>query len=285
MTDVSIMFFPMNLFTLKISSCSPTSFADVEHFSQCEIFCIHNEILIVLEILTHASRCIHRHNQKHFPNYWMFRSCACNVGHSCTFCPHLFIFLFTNSAASLSATKFFRICHFLSWYYNVAPIDHEASLRTLQNAHSAERRGSSRWGSKLCNISREVFSGFSDRSCAVTYFSIWGEDQKTVLIQSWKNLLGQSITLPWSIVYNRFPRSLTSVPSLPGAWWSWRRHDRWRLRKKIHQRSWFWCESFFSWFLLNSLRHCSRPNCRTEMANAKWAQQMIPLITCDIPFG
>ena len=38
-------------------------------------------------------------------------------------------------------------------------------------------------------------------------------------------------------------------------------------------------------FAVDSLRHCSRANCRTEMANVKQAQQMIPLITCEISFG
>ena len=35
----------------------------------------------------------------------------------------------------------------------------------------------------------------------------------------------------------------------------------------------------------DSLCHGSRTNCGTEMANAKQIQQMIPLITCEIPFG
>ena len=94
------------------------------------------------------------------------------------------------------------------------------------------------------------------------------------------------IRLPWSIVCNkRSPRILFSVISLPRAQWSWRRHDRWHPRNKIYHRFWFCCDSFFSWFLLKSFCHCSRANSRTEMADVKQAQQMIPLITREISFG
>ena len=54
----------------------------VEHFLQGEICCIQNRILIVLEILSHECRCIHPRSHKHSPNYWMFLSWACNVGHA-----------------------------------------------------------------------------------------------------------------------------------------------------------------------------------------------------------
>ena len=45
------------------------------------------------------------------------------------------------------------------------------------------------------------------------------------------------------------------------------------------------CGTFFSWFLLSSFFHCSSASCRTEMADVDQIQQMIPLITCEIPFG
>ena len=37
------------------------------------------------------------------------------------------------------------------------------------------------------------------------------------------------------------------------------------------------CDSFFTWILLYSFCHCSRANCRTEMANIKQAQQIISI--------
>ena len=67
---------------------------------------------------------------------------------------------------------------------------------------------------------------------------------------------------------------------LPRARWSWRRYERRRPGNEIHRWSPFCCDSFFSWILLKSLRHC-----RTEMANFKQAQQMIPLITCEVSFS
>ena len=80
-------------------------------------------------------------------------------------------------------------------------------------------------------------------------------------------------------------RTLTFITSLLRAQWSWRRHDRWHPRTKIHHRFWFCCHSFFSWILLKSFRHCSRANCRTEMASVKQTQKMIPFVTCEIFLG
>ena len=51
--------------------------------------------------------------------------------------------------------------------------------------------------------------------------------------------------------------------------------------QKAHHWSRFCCDSFFSWILLKSFRHCFRANCRSEMADIEQAQQMIPLITCE----
>ena len=73
--------------------------------------------------------------------------------------------------------------------------------------------------------------------------------------------------------------------SLLQAHWSWRRYERRRPGNKIHHRSWFCCDTSFSWILLRSFRHCIRANCRTEMANIEQVQQMIPLITREISFG
>ena len=54
---------------------------------------------------------------------------------------------------------------------------------------------------------------------------------------------------------------------------------------QIHHRLWFCCDSFFTCILLRSFRHHFRTSGRTEMANFEQAQQMIPLITCEISFG
>ena len=58
-----------------------------------------------------------------------------------------------------------------------------------------------------------------------------------------------------------------------------------RPGSKIHRWSRFCCDSFFSWIVLRSFRHYIRAHCRTEMADIEQAQQMIPLITCEISFG
>ena len=89
----------------------------------------------------------------------------------------------------------------------------------------------------------------------------------------------------WSLLFaNWTPGFLTSMASLPRAHWS----RGWYLRphpcNKGHHWSWFCCDSFFSWIVLKSFRHCFRAHCRTEMADIEQAQHMIQHITCEIPF-
>ena len=55
-------------------------------------------------------------------------------------------------------------------------------------------------------------------------------------------------------------------------------------RDQIHHRFRLCCDSFFTWILLRSFRHHFRTIGRTEMANVKQTQKMIPFITCEISF-
>ena len=97
----------------------------------------------------------------------------------------------------------------------------------------------------------------------------------------------------WSWRFDRFPRSivnwnrsfriLISMRGPPRFWWSWRRHDRRHPCCQTHHKFWFCCDSVFSWILLRSFCHCSGASSRTEMAIVKQIQQMIPLITREIP--
>ena len=100
-------------------------------------------------------------------------------------------------------------------------------------------------------------------------------------------LVCADIRSPRSLLFlsNWTPGILTSITSLPRAYWSRGRYVRRRPCNKIHHWSRFCCDSFFSWILLRSFRHCFRAHCRTEMADIEQAQQMIPLITCEISFG
>ena len=63
--------------------------------------------------------------------------------------------------------------------------------------------------------------------------------------------------LPRSIFSLSFrnPGILISIASLPRAFWSRGRYERRRPGNKIHHRSRFRCDSFFSWFLLSSFCH------------------------------
>ena len=56
-------------------------------------------------------------------------------------------------------------------------------------------------------------------------------------------------------------------------------------RDQIHHRFRFCCDSCFTWIFLRSFRHYFRTICRTEMANVKQRQKMIPFITSEVSLG
>ena len=92
-----------------------------------------------------------------------------------------------------------------------------------------------------------------------------------------------SLVLPLS--QQLHSKMLISMTFLPRAYWSRGWYVRRNPCNKAHHWSPFCCDSFFSWILLKSFRHCFRANCRTEMADIEQAQQMIPFVTCEISFG
>ena len=107
-----------------------------------------------------------------------------------------------------------------------------------------------------------------------------------VVIRSFQSVYAD-IRSPRSLLFlSKWTRGiLTSITSFLRAYWSRGWYVRRRPWNKIHHWSRFCCDSFFSWSLLSSFCHRSGASCRTEMANVKQIQQMIPLITCEIPFG
>ena len=56
-------------------------------------------------------------------------------------------------------------------------------------------------------------------------------------------------------------------------------------RDQIHHWFRLCCDSFFIWIFLRSFRHHFRTIDRTDMANVKQTQKMIPLVTCEISLG
>ena len=85
--------------------------------------------------------------------------------------------LFTNSAALLPMTKVSESAHSWEWSLSGFPDPSWIISPYLTECAFPSRRGSSRWGTTCCIISQEVFSGFSDRSCAAApLFHSW-EDQ------------------------------------------------------------------------------------------------------------
>ena len=77
-------------------------------------------------------------------------------------------------------------------------------------------------------------------------------------------------------------KTLTFITSLLRAFWCRWWHSWGSPCNQTHHWSWLCCDSFFTWFLLRSFWHHFRTICRTEMANVKQTQKMIPFITCEI---
>ena len=101
---------------------------------------------------------------------------------------------------------------------------------------------------------------------------------RLTIIRFWITCWGKSIKFPRSIIYHtRFPKILISIRGPPRVWWSWKRHDRWHPCCEIHHKSWFGCDSFFSWMLLKFFCHCSRAKCRKAVCRS------LPISGCPDP--
>ena len=289
------LFFPTNRINIEDLILFAHQFCRyVEHFLQCEICGVRNGILIVLESLSHECRWIHRHGHKHSPNYRMFFSLACKVGHSFLSFSHLIIHSSHEFCCITSHDENFGMCHFLrvvvvklpwsitKWFsvpdWLLGSVE-KNFLMTRTNVLQHSPRSFVRLPWSI--VRRTLRSPLLRRSNSVIIQFFW--------IFCWREIPRQPsffTRLPWSsIFHNWYQWILISVMFLPRAHWNWRRHERRRPRNKIHHRSWFGCGSFFSWILLSSFCHCSGASCRAEMANAKQIQQMIPLITRETTFG
>ena len=170
------VFFPKNQIHFEDLILFPHQFCwYVEHFLQCEIWCIHDGILIVLQILTHECRCIDRHSQKHSPNYRMFFSFVCNVAHSFLSFSHLIIHSIHEFCCITSHGETFG-GHFLRVDITSLPrrvtkwFSVPYGLRTSVEKSCFVMR-------TCCNILQEALSECPDWSCVVaSAFHSW-EDQ------------------------------------------------------------------------------------------------------------
>ena len=280
--------FPMNIVQIVDLFLFTHQFqCDVEHFLQIEICCIHDEILNIHVILSHECRRIHRRSHQHSPNYWMLFSWSCNVGHSSLSFSHLVFYFIDKFCCVTSLDESFRFCLFLVINFLRLPRSIMNHLSELQGMRiSVEKR----FFTMRCNLLHHSPRRFLRFPWSIvrhsSTFPLLRRPRLTIIL-FWITWWWRFLRFPRSIVYrNRFPRILISIRGPPRVWWSWRRHHWRHFRCQVHYRSRFGCDTFFSWFLLSSFCHCSGASCRTEMANVKQIQQMIPLITCEfIPFG
>ena len=262
MIDVSMNVFPMNLIQIEDLILFAHKFCRyVKHFLQGEIWCIHNGILIVLEILTHECRHIHRRSHKHSPNYWMFFSWTCNVWHSFLSFSHLITHPIHEWSWFYSQ---FQFC-FIVYHDEILKSCHFLRIDIIRSPWSITKCFSVPYGLRI-----SVEKSFSVIRSTLMYHSPrsfirlpWSIVRRSLTFPLLNNLLNQIvkasnksdhnpilnnlprahvleiqfIRLPsWSIIYNnRSPRILFSITDLPRAsWWSWRRHDREFIR---HPRS------------------------------------------------
>ena len=122
------------------------------------------------------------------------------------------------------------------------------------------------------------------------WVACWGEafhELLMIIVVGSFHSVNADIRSPWSLLFlsNCTPGILISITSVLRSYWSRGWYVRRHPCNKAHHWSRFCCDSFFSWIVLRSFRHCFRAHCRTEMADIEQVQQMIPLITCEIPFG
>ena len=181
--------------------------------------------------------------------------------------------------------KFRNLPLFVHEQYQVAPINHESSLRTMRDAHF-RREENLHYENEFVALHSKKFYKVSRSIVRRSSTFPLVKKLRTIIIRFWVTCWGEFIRFPRSIVYHsRFPRILIFVPCFPRAWWSRRRHDRWHLRCQIHHRSCFF-----------ALARSSPGSCWARFAIAamqavelKWLilnklNKIIPLITCEIFF-
>ena len=291
----------------EISSCSDTNLVDMSNicFSvRSAMFTM--EFWLFLEILTNEYCWFHRYSHKHSPNNRMFFSISCNVWNSFLSFSHLIIhpihewswfhwqfqFCFI-----VSNDELLRPCLFMR-----IDIRSPRSVTRCFLVHNGLR------GSVVKKfLVRETRSNFSCRSprsfirsprslvCLNISFPLLRRPSTVIIpfwVTCWREALHKlfmvtvirsfqsvyvNIKSPWSLLFlnNWTSGILTSITSR-----GW--YERRRPGNKIHHRSRFCCDPFFTWIVLRSFRHCIRAHCRTEMADIDQTQQMIPFITREI---
>ena len=127
-------------------------------------------------------------------------------------------------------------------------------------------------------IFQEILSGRPDRFVCLNISVPLLRRPSAVVIPLWVACWGRTFNKMFMIVVVgsfelvcadiKSPRSLlflsnwtpgiSTITSLPRAYRSRRRYVRRRPCNRIHHWSWFCCDSFFSWIVLRSFRHCIR---------------------------
>ena len=255
----------------------------------------YNGLTIVQVILSHEYCWFHCNSHKHSPNHRMFLSIFCNIWNSFRSFSHLII----HPVREWSWFHWhFKFCLIVSndkllWPCFSLRIN-IGSLRSFTRYYLIQKgmRGSimlsflvrETWLGFLCRSPRSYIG--SHRSFAHLSISFpLLRRPSMVFIPLWVVWWGRTFNKLFMMIVVRCglsvaadigsPRSflflsihtpeiLVSITSLPRAYWSWGWYIRRHPCNKAHHWSRFCCDSFFSWFLLKSFRHCFRANCRTE---------------------
>ena len=171
------------------------------------IFFRVRSVVFIMEF--HECRCIHRHCHKNSPNYWMFLSWACNVGHYFLSFSHLIIYFIHKFCCITSHDEICGICLFLR-------------ADTIKLPWSITKYPSVPYGlrssvEKSFSVMRTNLLYHTPRSFIRLPWSIVRRNltfpllrrPSTVIIQFWIICWRESIKLPWSIICdNGFPKDL-----------------------------------------------------------------------------
>ena len=259
----------------------------VEHLFECEIRRVHNGVTIVL-LKKHEYCWFHCYSHKHSPNPRMFFSIFCNIRNCFLSFSHLIIdpihewswfywqFQFCFIVSVPNGLRGFVEKNFLvrvtrsnfSYHSPRSFIRSPRSVVCLSISFPSTLEKTKRGHHPtLKNLLKKNFPLIvHDNSNQKLSIGPCRYQVVPILPLSQQLYFRILIFFPWSIFCNnKIPRIVFSAISLLRAYWSRGWYVRRHPCNKIHHWSRLCCESFFSWTLLRSFRHCIRAHCRTEI--------------------
>ena len=244
----------------EISSCSNTNLVDMSNIClsvRSVVFTMDWQFQV---ILSHEYCWCHCYSHEHSPNHRMFLSIFCNIhwGSFLSF-SHLIIHPVQEWSCFywVSNDELLRPCSSLRIDIGSPCLSRSITSFTTDCAVPLWWISSWEIGSPRSLTHRTVSFPLLRRPSMVIiplWVACWGESfHKLLMITVVESFLSvdADIRSPWSLLF-------LSITSLHRACWSRRWYVRRHPCKKAHHWPRFCCDSFFSWIVLRSFRHCFR---------------------------